>query len=114
MTHYARGALISDVQPPHSQWDAFGIYGDHSAYWLSREPCFTPTQLEELDLEYIPEHSLPFCLSHSAVLRIRRGGPDQPAGRNAPQPRRSVRHPTRARAQLPARTHSGLTRAGNY
>lgn len=114
MTYYARGALISEVQPPHSEWDAFRIYGDHSAYWLSREPCFTPTQLEELDLEYTPEHHLPFAISHTGVFRPRHGRPDPAARRHGPEPRRSYRNPSRARAQLVGRPPGNLKRAGNY
>lgn len=113
MTYYARGALISDVQAPHSDWAAFGIYGDANAYWLSREPTFTESQLEELDLEYIPEHALPFAHSHDGVYRPRNGRPDPAAGRHGPRNPSSVRRPGRGRPTLVGRDYGGR-RVGNY
>ena len=114
MTYYARGALITDVQAPHSEWSAFGIYGDANAYWLAREPSFTESQLEELDLEYIPEHALPFAHSHDGVYRPGNRRPDPAAGlANRHRNPSSVRRPGRGRPTLVGRVY-GHRRTGNY
>lgn len=114
MSYYARGALISDVQAPRSNWQAFGIYGEAHAYWLAREPTFTPSQLEELDLEYVREQDLPFALSHYAAYRPSNRPAANPVAANPPRASTSKRGLSGKRHnQLVGRTVAS-GRIGNY
>jgi hypothetical protein len=101
---------LTDLQPRHSQIRAFGIYGDLSAYWLAREPNFTHTQYQELELDYASPEHLPGAYD-DPVLTIRRGRPAVVRAERA-QPRRRERK--RQRNLLPATRPDGLQRPGNY